>query len=98
VALFAMVEIGLRSLEARTIARPEARVRRAASWRLAAMIAGAGGSALIVLAVGSRRLPAPTAGLALGLAAATALLVSAELLRRRVTRDATTPPRATPER
>lgn len=83
VALFATVEIGLRSLDARSIARPDPRVRRAALWRLAAMLAGAAVSAFVVLALGSRRLPAPTAALALGLAAAAALLTSAELLRRR---------------
>ena len=86
VALFATVEIGLRSLDARSVARPDPRVRRAASWRLVAMLAGATVSAFVVLAVGSRRLPAPTAALALGLAAAAALLTSAELLRRRATR------------
>jgi hypothetical protein len=88
VALFTTVELGLRSLDARTIARPERAVRRAASWRLVGMVAGAGASAFVVLAVGSRRLPAPTAGLALGLAAAAALLLSADLLRRRATRVA----------
>jgi hypothetical protein len=89
VALFAMVEIGLRSLDARTIARPERAVRTAALLRLAAMLAGAAVAAFVVLAVGSRQLPAPTAGLALGLAAATALVASAELLRRRGTRGPT---------
>jgi hypothetical protein len=89
VALFAMVEIGLRSRDARTIARPERAVRTAALWQLAATLAGAAVAAFVVLAVGSRQLPAPTAGLALGLAAATALVASAELLRRRVTRGAT---------
>jgi hypothetical protein len=88
VALFATVEIGLRSLDARTIARPDPRVRRAAMWRLAAMLAGAAVSAFVVLALGSRRLPAPTAALALGLAAAATLLTSAELLRRRAVRTA----------
>jgi hypothetical protein len=83
VALFATVEIGLRSLDARSIAQPDPRVRRAASGRLAAMLGGAAVSAFVVLAIGSRRLPAPTAALALGLAAAAALLTSAELLRRR---------------
>jgi hypothetical protein len=88
VALFTTVELGLRSLDARTIARPERAVRRAASWRLLVMIAGAAASAFVVLAAGSRRLPAPTAGLALGLAAAAALLLSADRLRRRGTRAA----------
>ena len=87
VALFATVELGLRSLDARTIARPEPAVRRAAVLRFAALIAGAAASAFIVLAAGSRRLPAPTAGVALGLAAAAALLFCAEVLRRRVARD-----------
>jgi hypothetical protein len=87
VALFATVELGLRSLEARTIARPEAAVRRTARLRLAALIVGAAASAFFVLAAGSRRLPAPTAGLALGLTAAAALLLSAEGLRRRVPRS-----------
>jgi hypothetical protein len=86
VALFTTVELGLRSLDARTIAKPERAVRRAASWRLLGLIAGAAASAFAVLAAGSRRLPAPTAGLALGLAAAAALLLSADRLRRRVTR------------
>ena len=86
VALFATVELGLRSLDARSIARRDAVVRRSAAWRLAAMLAAATASAFVVLALGSRTLPAPTAALALGLAAAAALLVSAELLRRRATR------------
>jgi hypothetical protein len=85
VALFATIELGLQSLDARTIAPSEPNVRRAASRRLAAMLTGSGASAFVVLAIGSRELPAPTIGLALGLAAATALLVSAELLRRRNT-------------
>jgi hypothetical protein len=89
VVLFTTVELGFRSLDARTVARPERAVRVAASLRLLATIAGAAASAFVVLAVGSRRLPAPTAGLALGLAAAAALLLSAERLRRRVTRNAT---------
>jgi hypothetical protein len=88
VALFTTVELGLRALDARTIAKPERAVRIAASFRLLGMGAGAAVSAFVVLAAGSRRLPAPTAGFALGLAAAAALLVSAERLRRRVTRDA----------
>jgi hypothetical protein len=50
------------------------------------MLAGAMVSAFVVLVVGSRELPAPTAGLALGLTAAAALLVTAERLRRRATR------------
>ena len=86
VALFATVELGMRSLDARSIARRDAVVRRSASWRLTAMLAGATASAFVVLAVGSRRLPAPTSAPALGLAAAAALLLSAELLRRRATR------------
>ena len=88
VAIFATVELGLRSLDARTVAPPERRVRRSAWWRLIAMLVGAGASAFVVLALGSRRLPAPTVGLALGLAAATTVLVAAEVLRRRVTRSA----------
>jgi hypothetical protein len=98
VALFATVELGLRALDARSIARPEARVRRAASWRLAAMLAGAAASAFVVLALGSRRLPAPTVGLALGLTAAAALLVAAELLRRHVTRAVPEAPHAAHDR
>jgi hypothetical protein len=86
VALFATVELGMRSLDARSIARPEPVVRHAASWRFAAMLAGATTSAFVVLTLGSRTLPAPTAGLALGLTAAVAVLVAAELLRRRATR------------
>jgi hypothetical protein len=86
VALFATIELGLRSLEARTRARPEPAVRRAAWWTLVAMLGGAGTSAFVVLALGSRRLPAPTAGLALGLAAAAAVLFAAELLRRQAMR------------
>lgn len=86
VALFATVELGLRSLDARSIARRDADVRRSSAWRLTAMLAGAAAAAFVVLAVGSRRLPVPTAALAVGLAAAVALLVSAELLRRRATR------------
>jgi len=86
VALFATVELGLRALEARSIARRDASVRRAATMRLLAMLAGAALSAFVVLAVGSRELPAPTAALALGLAAAVALLLVTELLRRRATR------------
>jgi hypothetical protein len=86
VALFATVELGLRALDARTIALRDPRVRRAAWLRLAAMLAVAAVSAFVVLAAGSRRLPAPTAGLALGLASAAALLTAAELLRRRVSR------------
>ncbi|MDQ1533879.1 MAG: hypothetical protein QOF28_1640 [Actinomycetota bacterium] len=85
VALFATVELGLRALEARSIARRDANVRRAATTRLLAMLAGAALAAFVVLAAGTRRLPAPTAALALGLAAAVALLVVAELLRRRAT-------------
>ena len=85
VALFATVELGLRALDARSLARPEARVRRTAAVRLAAMLAGAAAAAFVVLALGTHRLPAPTAGLALGLAAAAALLSAAEVLRRRVT-------------
>jgi hypothetical protein len=91
VVLFATIEMGLRSLEARTRARPEPAVRRAATWRLVAMLGGAGMAAFVVLALGSRRLPAPTEGLALGLAAAATVLGAAELLRRQVTR-------ATPDR
>jgi hypothetical protein len=86
VVVSATVELGLRALEARTIARAERRVRRSALLRLVAMVAGAGFSAFAVLAVGGRRLPAPTTGLALGLAAAAALLLSADRLRRRATR------------
>ena len=85
-ALFATVELGLRSLEARSIARPDPAVRRAATWRLTAMLAGAAVSALVVIGVGSRQLPAPTAALAFGLAAAAALITAAELVRRRATR------------
>ncbi len=86
VALFATVELGLRSLEARTVARAERRVRRASLGRFVAMVAGAAVAAFIVLALGGRRLPAPTTGLALGLAAAAALLLSADRLRRGATR------------
>jgi hypothetical protein len=86
VALFATVELGLRALDARSIAHREPRVRQAAWWRLAAMLVGAAVSAFLVLASGSRELPAPTAGLAIGLASAAVLLTVAELLRRRVTR------------
>jgi hypothetical protein len=89
VALFATVELGLRSLEARSIARPERPVRWAAMARFTATTAGAGAAAFIVLALGGRRLPAPTVGLALGLGAAAALLFSANRLRRGVARDAT---------
>ncbi len=89
VALLATVELGLRALEARSLARRDPDVRRAATMRLFAMTAGAGVSAFVVLAVGSRQLPAPNAALALGLAAAVALLVAAELLRRRATRAQT---------
>ena len=88
VALFATVELGLRSLEARSIARPEGPVRRTAITRFVATTAGAAAAALIVLALGGRRLPAPTVGLAIALAAAAALLVAADRLRRRVARDA----------
>ena len=83
VALFATVELGLRALEARSIARPDPEVKQAATIRLLVMVAGAAGSAFVVLAAGSRRLPAPSAGLALGLAAAVTLLLAVELLRRR---------------
>ena len=83
--LFAMVELGMRSLDARSIARPEPELRRAATLRLVVMLAAAVLSATVVIALGSRQLPAPTAGLALGLAAATTLLGAADLLRRRVT-------------
>jgi len=89
VVLFATVELGLRALEARTIARAERRVRRAALLRLVAIVSGAAVSAFIVLALGGRRLPAPTTGLALGLAAASALLLSADRLRRGATRAPT---------
>jgi hypothetical protein len=88
VVLFAAVEIGLRSLDARTVALPERHVRQAAAWRLIAMLSGAAVSSSVVLALGTRRLPAPTAGLALGLAAAATVLVAAELLRRRATSSA----------
>jgi hypothetical protein len=86
VALLATVELGLRALEARSLARRDTDVRRAATVRLVAMIAGAAVSATVVLAVGSRQLPAPSAMLAVGLAAAVMLLIAAESLRRRVTR------------
>ena len=86
VALFATVELGLRALDARSIARRDAEVRRSSALRFTAMVVGAAATAFVVLAVGSRTLPAPTAALALGLAAAVALLVSAEGLRRRATR------------
>jgi hypothetical protein len=88
VTLFATMELGLRSLEARSIARPEPRVLWAASWRLVALLVGAAAAAFVVLVLASRRLPAPTTGLAFGLAAAVALLTAAELLRRRVSRAA----------
>ena len=48
------------------------------------MLAAAALCAFVVLALGTRRLPAPTAGLALGLSAAATVLSTAELLRRRV--------------
>ena len=86
VALFATVEAGMRALDARSVARPEPAVRAAARRQLVAMIAGAGGAAATVLVLGSRRLPAPTAALAVGLAAAASVLVAAELVRRTVTR------------
>jgi hypothetical protein len=84
--LFATVELGQRALEARSYARPEPEVRRAALGRLALMITGACACAFVVLVLGSRKLPAPTAGLALGLAAAAGVIVAAELVRRSVTR------------
>jgi hypothetical protein len=89
VALFATVELGLRARDARSIAVPDADVRRRGWWRLVAMLAGAAVSAFVVVAVGARRLPAPSAAHAFGLAAAAALLTAAEWLRRRATRAAT---------
>jgi hypothetical protein len=85
VLLFATVELGLRALEARSYARREPAVKRAAALSLTGLLAGAGGSAFFVLLLGSRSLPAPTAGLALGLAAATGVVVTANLVWRRVT-------------
>ena len=85
VGVFATVELGLRALDARSLARRERRVREAEGWRFTLMLGGAAGMAILVLELGSRRLPAPTAGLALGLAAAAALMATAELLRRRAT-------------
>jgi hypothetical protein len=86
VTIFATVELGLRALEARSIARPEPAVRRSSVLQLAAMLAGAAACAFVVLVAGSRDVPAPTAGLAVGLVAASVLLTAAELLRRRSTR------------
>lgn len=86
VALLVTVELGLRALEARSIARRDAIVKRTATMRLLAMVSGAALSAFVVLVVGSRELPAPNAALAVGLAAAVTLLVGTELLRRRATR------------
>ena len=59
VALFATVELGLRALDARSIACRDAEVRRSSALRFAAMVAGAAVTAFVVLAVGSRTLPAP---------------------------------------
>ena len=90
VALFATVELGLRSLDARDGRGPDVTCAGPRRWRLLAMVAGAAVSAFVALAVGSRRLPAPTAGLALGLAAAASLLLLGRgALRRRVTAVAT---------
>jgi hypothetical protein len=86
VALLTTVELGLRALEARSIARRDPVVRRNATMRMVAMVSGAALSAFVVLTVGSRELPAPNAALAVGLGAAVTLLVGTELLRRRATR------------
>ena len=88
VALFATVELSLRALEARSIARRDPIVTRAATMRLLAMICGAALSSFVVLVVGSRQLPAPNAALAVGLFAAVTLFAATELLRRRATRTA----------
>jgi hypothetical protein len=84
VLLFATVELGLRALEARSFARREPAVRRGAALSLAGAIAGAAVSAFVVLVLGSRPLPAPTVGLALGLAATAGVVVAADLVRRRI--------------
>jgi hypothetical protein len=86
VGVFATVELGLRALDARSLARREPRVREADGWQFAYMLSAATAVAFLVLVLGTRELPAPTAGLALGLAAAATLMATAELLRRRVTR------------
>jgi hypothetical protein len=86
VGIFATVELGLRARDARSIAVADPAVRRHGWWRLLVMLLGAAVSASVVVAVGARRLPAPTAALAFGLGAAAALLTSAEWLRRRAAR------------
>jgi hypothetical protein len=85
--IFATVELGLRALEARSLARPEPAVRRAAGIGFAAMLVGAAACAFVVLVLGNQPLPAPTAGLALGLAAAAGVVLAAERVRRSVTRS-----------
>ncbi|HEX4489657.1 MAG TPA: hypothetical protein VH914_00475 [Acidimicrobiia bacterium] len=87
VLLFATVELGLRALEARSFARREPAVRKAAIVGFAGLLVGAGASAFVVLLLGNQPLPAPTAGLALGLVATVGVVVAAEVVRRRVSRS-----------
>ena len=84
VLLFATVELGLRALEARSFARPDREVHRLATFGFAALLAGAAASAFVVLLLGRRPLPAPTAGLALGLAATTGVVAAAAGVFRRI--------------
>jgi hypothetical protein len=87
VLLFATVELGLRALEARSFARREPAVRKSAFFGFAGLLVGAGASAFVVLLLGNEPVPAPTAGLALGLAATVGVVGAADLVRRRVSRD-----------
>ena len=88
VLVFVTIETALTAREARSIARRDAAVRRAFTTRAVGLLLTALVAAFVVLALGGRRAPAPTAGLAMGLAAVVLLLAAADRLRRRATSSA----------